>query len=396
MPSKDERLCSRTCWNCRCAGSSVYWRRLNCRSSTLLATMALVVVTAFAPGAARAQNATWRDPAATADFNTRTNWVPDVAVPTGTASFGPSNTTALTFSANTTIGGWTFIAGAPAYTFTNNQAVTFNGAGINGSPAITNTITGFLNFNSGTAGSAIITDNGNLIFNLNSTAGNASITNNFTLDFNNSSTAGSATITNNNTVFFNNRSTAGNATINNNHFMHFVDNSTGGNAAITNTNGALTDFSFSTGPAGNDKVTAGSIAGGGVFQLGANELTVGGNGLSTDVTGIILGNPLSSLVKVGAGTLTLSGHANLGGAVIDGGTLAVNGGNLNASDTIVVGSTAGSSGTLNIGAGGSASTGNLIVGQSGVGTLAVQNGGRVTDSGGFVGDLGGSHGAVTV
>jgi outer membrane autotransporter protein len=296
-------------------------------------------------------------------------------VPTGTAFFGASNTTALAFSANTTIGGWTFNAGVPAYTFTNNQAVTFNGAGINGGPAITNNITGFLNFNSGTAGSAAITDNGNLIFNLNSTAGNAIITNNFALDFNNRSTAGNATITNNNTMFFNNNSTAGNATITNNDFMHFVDNSTAGNAAITNTSGALTDFSFSTGPAGDDKVTAGSIAGAGVFQLGVNELTVGGNDLSTEVSGVILGT--GSLVKVGTGTLTLSGSASLGGTTIDGGTLAVSGG------------------TLNINAG-VAITQNLIVGQSGVGTLAVQNGGTVTDFGGFVGDFRGSQGAVTV
>ena len=65
-------------------------------------------------------------------------------------------------------------------------------------------------------------------------------------------------------------------------------------------------------------------------------------------------------------------------------------------NTIIVGSTAGSSGTLNIGAGGGASTQNLIVGQSGVGTLAVQNGGTLTDFGGFVGDLSGSQGTVTV
>ena len=61
--------------------------------------------------------------------------------------------------------------------------------------------------------------------------------------------------------------------------MFFFDNSTGGNAAITNTSGALVDFSASTGPAGDNKLTVGSIAGAGLFQLGANELTVGGNNL---------------------------------------------------------------------------------------------------------------------
>ena len=175
--------------------------------------------------------------------------------------------------------------------------------------------------------------------------------------------------------------------------MRFIVNSTGGNAAITNNSGVV-DFSLSTGPAGDHKLTAGSIAGAGLFQLGANELTVGGNNMSTDVSGDISGI-LGSLVKVGAGTLTLSGNANLGGTTVDGGTLAVNGGTLDAFNTIV-GSTAGSSGTLDIGGGGRANALNLIVGESGVGTLAVQNGGTVTDFGGFVGDLPGSQGTATV
>ena len=171
-----------------------------------------------------------------------------------------------------------------------------------------------------------------------------------TMNFNNNSMAGNATITNNGNVFFESGSTAGNATITNNHNVFFSGNSTGGNAAITNaSSGAVVDFSGSTGPAGDHKLTAGSIAGAGSFLLGSNELTVGGNNMSTDVSGDISGI-LGSLVKVGTGTLTLSGNANLGGTTIDGGTLAVNGGALNAGSTIVVGSTAGSSGTLNIGA----------------------------------------------
>ncbi len=285
-------------------------RRLNRRCGALLATTALVAVTAFAPGAARAQDATWLLNPTSGDFRNAANWNPPT-VPTGTAFFGASNTTALTFSANAVFGGWTFNPGASTYTFTNNQALTFAGAGIiGGSPAITNTIVGFLNFtDNSTAGNASITDNGTLNFDLNSTAGSATITNNFALNFNNSGTAGSATITSNNSLFFNNRSTAGNATINNNDLMHFVDNSTAGNAAITNSSGALTDFSFSTGPAGDDKVTAGSIAGAGIFQLGVNELTVGGNNLSTDVSGVIVGT--GSLIKVESAGRRLSPAAPL-------------------------------------------------------------------------------------
>ena len=57
---------------------------------------------------ALSQNATWLPPPATptGDFNTNANWNPAV-VPTGTAFFGLSDTTALSFSANTTIGGLT-------------------------------------------------------------------------------------------------------------------------------------------------------------------------------------------------------------------------------------------------------------------------------------------------
>jgi autotransporter-associated beta strand protein len=53
-------------------------------------------------------------------------------------------------------------------------------------------------------------------------------------------------------------------------------------------------------------MTAGSIEGAGTFSLGSNQLTVGSNNLSTTVSGVIRGTG-GSLVKVGSGTLTLSG-----------------------------------------------------------------------------------------
>ena len=384
MPSKDERLGSRTGWKNRSIGQSVGAQRLNCRNVSLLATTALVAVAAFAP-AATAQDATWLLNPTSGDFNAADNWNP-ATVPTGTAFFGASNTTALTFSTDTTVGGWTFNAAAPAYTFDNNHFFVFDGAGIlinGGSATINSNIGSTINFDGGSsAGNAIVNNNFNLAFNNSSTAGNSVITNNSDLRFSGFSTAGSATITNN-----------GNN--DNNVVIFFFDNSTGGDAAITNTSGASVNFLNSTGPAGDNRLTAGSIAGAGSFLLGANELTVGGNNLSTDVSGVILGT--GSLVKVGTGTLTLSGNAILGGTTVDGGTLAVNGGGtLNASNTIVVGSTAVSSGTLDIGPDGHASTLNLIVGQSGVGTLAVQNGGTLTDFSGTVGQLPGSQGMATV
>ena len=132
----------------------------------LLTTTATVALLAALP--ARAQNATWNNPATVAgpvagtfNFNANANWSP-ATVPTGTALFGTSTTTALSISTNTTIGGWTFNVGASNYTFTTNgRILTFNGAGI--------VING---------GSATITNNGILDFNNTSTAGNATITNN--------------------------------------------------------------------------------------------------------------------------------------------------------------------------------------------------------------------------
>jgi hypothetical protein len=81
-----------------------------------------------------AQDATWAlNP--TVDFNTDANWT-TAAVPTGTAIFGASNVTAVTISANTSVGSLQFNAGAPAYSFTllnggpNFSSLAITGAGI--------------------------------------------------------------------------------------------------------------------------------------------------------------------------------------------------------------------------------------------------------------------------
>lgn len=71
----------------------------------------------------------------------------------------------------------------------------------------------------------------------------------------------------------------------------------------------------------------GSLAGAGAVVLGANTLTVGGDGLSTTMSGQLSGAN-GSLLKVGAGTLTLSGSNTYTGLTqIDGGVLEVIGGN---------------------------------------------------------------------
>ena len=75
--------------------------------------------------------------------------------------------------------------------------------------------------------------------------------------------------------------------------------------AVTAEAGGTVDYSSSVGPAGEYKQIVGSIAGAGSYLLGANELTVGSKNTSTEVSGVISGTG-GSLVKIGAGTLTLS------------------------------------------------------------------------------------------
>jgi hypothetical protein len=79
----------------------------------------LLAGTAFVGAAmlAAAQDATWLPSPPSNIFNSAANWTP-ATVPTGTAFFGTSNTTTLVFSPGTTrVGGWTFNAGASAYSF---------------------------------------------------------------------------------------------------------------------------------------------------------------------------------------------------------------------------------------------------------------------------------------
>jgi autotransporter-associated beta strand protein len=384
---------------------------------------------ALCAGAARAQDATWLTSPGSNNFDSAANWNPNTAVPAGTAFFGASGTTSLTFSTDTTIGGWTFNAGASRYTFNNSRRLTFNGAGIvvNGGSASIDNSGGVIEFhNTSTAGNAAITNNsGSVIgFNDSSTAGSAIITNNFTLLFGNSSTAGSASITNNDFVGFSQSSSAGNATITNNFsglgglefdgtstagsaviintsaiaftqsstagsaaitnnsggVVDFFNLSTAGNAAITNNAGGVVDFSPSSGPLGNHQLSAGSIGGAGNFYLGSNQLTVGGNNASTIVSGVIsdcgtgsitcmsAGATGGSLVKVGTGTLTLSGDNTYTGAtLVNGGVLDVTGVIANSDVTVNSGGVlygSGSVSSLTVASGGIFAPGNGTPGTS--------------------------------
>src|SRR4029077_11922821 len=71
----------------------------------------------------------------------------------------------------------------------------------------------------------------------------------------------------------------------------------------------------------------------GFFDMGGRPLTVGGNNLSTVVSGTITGTFGSALTKGGTGTLTLSGHYTSTGAItIAGGAFDVDTSSLTSAD----------------------------------------------------------------
>ena len=206
--------------------------------AALLASSALAAV--GTPAAA--QNATWLAAPGSGDLLAGSNWSTGT-VPSGTASFGASNTTSLsiapTATPTTTIGGLTFNAGAPAYDLTISQTLVLNGAGIvvNGAGAtITTTGSGgVLQFsNSSSAGTATISNGETTNFYDSSTAGSAAITNIGSLAFDGASTAANATITNTGSVGFRTTASGGNATIDNAGVIELYQSSTSGNATIAN------------------------------------------------------------------------------------------------------------------------------------------------------------------
>jgi len=174
----------------------------------------------------------------------------------------------------------------------NNElggTINFDTSSNAGSANITNNLGGTVTFaGTSNAGSATIINNNILDFDGDSKAGSATIINAAQLRFRTNGSADNATITNNNLLGFRDTSTAGSATITNNATLQFNETSTGGQAQFITNAMAVTDFSGSTGPLGDGRLTAGSLAGAGDYFLGANELTVGGNNLSTEVSGVLL------------------------------------------------------------------------------------------------------------
>jgi outer membrane autotransporter protein len=278
---------------------------VDARTLPRAALLAGVSLIALAPNAAHAVDGTWTGPAA--EWTDGTNWSSTPDVPDDTATFTNNAAPAsVTISNDASINTIQFTSGAPAFDFTTGgTGITFdiNGAGI-----------------------------------VNSSAFAPSFINNDHLNFNNTSSAGNAVITSNNgaVLSFNNSSTAGNAiiTTNDGALTQFNDNSTGGNAQFITNAGGVVDFSNTSGPNGDGNISAGSIAGAGNYYLGSNLLTVGGNNLSTTVSGVIsdcgdsgsdcsnAGATGGGLIKIGTGTLTLSGaNTYTGPTMVNAGTL---------------------------------------------------------------------------
>ncbi|MBC9876891.1 autotransporter domain-containing protein [Bradyrhizobium sp. INPA01-394B] len=311
-------------------------QRKRTRAALLAACSTLALMIPAAPSSA--QTDTWKTNNGRGIYNAGTNWNTGLG-PTGTAFFGTSNQTAIAIAADASVGGWTLNSGASSYqaTIGANVTLSFTGAGIaanGGSISIATSQTGTLYFtNNSSAGTATISNAGSTGFFNNSTAGNATVGNAAaaTMYFFDASTAGSAVFTNQGGLYFVANSSAGNAVIDNQSFLALSNNATAGNAAITNNATASTDFSLSSGPAGNHQLSAGSIAGGGFFQLGSNQLTVGGNNFSTTVSGLIRdggggGGTGGWLGKIGNGIRGLTGaNTYTGATTVNGGTLWVDG-----------------------------------------------------------------------
>ena len=193
-----------------------------------------------------------------------------------------------------------------------------------------------------TAGNALITQSGALpavFFSDSSTAGNAMIgTGEFTsfVGFEDTSSADNATIGGGAEVSFGGSSTAGSASITVfSQSLVFGGSSRGGTAQIglgfdINVGfSAVLDIASHNSPG----VTIGSIesnfdGGEGTFvSLGANNLTVGSNDLSTTFSGVIEDNGFNgSLTKIGKGTLDLKGANTYTGLTnINGGVLQIDG-----------------------------------------------------------------------
>jgi autotransporter-associated beta strand protein len=126
--------------------------------------------------------------------------------------------------------------------------------------------------------------------------------------------------------------------------------------------------------------SVGSLEGDGIVTMGALNLAVGSNSLSTTFSGTLQGDAGSSLTKVGTGTLTLSGaNTYTGGTTISNGALFVKtkpdsgtGSGKVAANTGTLGGTGTIGGAVTVGKG-NGSGAFLSPGTNGIGTLTLKD-----------------------
>ncbi len=346
------------------------------RSAAILTLLLATANSSFAG------SATWSASPATGNWSTAGNWTP-ATVPNGpndTATFATSNIRFVAPEGATQVNGIVFNPGASRFTIALlTTTLTISGVGITNNSGITQNFApgpGAIDFmNSATAGGSNVafTDAGTVQFFNTSTAGDATFTNNGAVKFFdtstptadngtftntggavsgggggfiifNAGTAGDATFTNNGgavsgafpgeTLF--NPGDAGDATLIANGGLGGGDGglivfssaggvSTGGTARVEVFGNGNLDISQQSAPG----LTTGSIEGDGLVFLGANNLTVGTNNLSTTFSGLVQDGGISrrtggSLTKTGNGKLSLT-NANTytGATTVNAGSLLV-------------------------------------------------------------------------
>ena len=317
--------------------------------ATCIAGLLPALVLLFSIQSSQAGSATWNLNPTSGDWNKASNWTPST-VPHGsadTATFGVSNITQVSASVPYpfAVDSIVFNPGASAFTITkepNDNALVISGAGITNNSGITQNFAVAVDAFGGYGG---------IIFSNNATAGSLTVITNYGAmedgasiggftEFDDTSSAGNSTITSNGgaagdytgggSTTFIGASTAANATLianggavfgANGGTILFLGASSGGTARVEIFGNGRLEMFYHDLPG----IAIGSIEGDGVLSLGANNLTVGSNNLSTTFSGQIFGYP-GSFIKVGAGTLVLAGFGSsyTGGTTIKGGKLVVN------------------------------------------------------------------------
>jgi len=327
----------------------VYFHLPN-RTRTQLLLVTSAVVLGFFGTTVFAASATWKSSPTSGDWNTAANWIPQTVPndPSDTATFDVSNTTGISFSADTEVNGIVFGPGASPFTITvpGNFRLHISGVGITNNSGITQhfvttTGPGFPNFgvifflNSATAGSkTAFTNSGNGhglaqtgFFN-NSSAGNSTFLNE----------GGQAEGDGGGVTFFTDSSSAANATFTSNGGAVkgavsggtiFEMNSTAGNATFINNAGVPGSIQEAMVQFGDASAGNGTFINNGALAKGAQgcQITFGGSN-ATASNATITNNGGAVEGAGGAATVFFDGTADNATLIANGGPGKINGGEI--------------------------------------------------------------------